>query len=122
MAHSKLYNRACDMLEKADERMSRAPVVGEPHERDAYGRLWWSRDDRRERWRACDWLARLIAEQVVKESASVLAARRLVDRAERAGDVSAYAKAAAARIQITRAVWAEAYGRYFAKWGKEFIV
>lgn len=122
MTRSKLYERAAALLEEADERMTAAPTVGKPHDRDAYGRYWWSLDNRVVRWKACDWLACLIADRVVTESARIAVAERLADRARQADDVSALAKAAAARVQMTRAVWTEAYGRYFAKWEREFIV
>lgn len=122
MTRSKLYERAAALLEEADERMTAAPTVGEPHDRDAYGRYWWSLDNRVARWDACDWLARLIADRAVSESARIAVAERLAGRARQADDTSALAKAAAARLEMTRAVWTEAYGRYFAKWEKEFII
>jgi hypothetical protein len=122
MAHSKLYNQAAAMLERADARIARALVVGQPHERDAYGRLWWSRDNRRQRWAAVDFLARIMADHAMDTDSAVLAAERLVARAREADDISGLAKACAARVQIRSAAWAEAYGKYFAEWDKEFII
>jgi hypothetical protein len=110
------------MLEQADERLARALVVGEPHDRDAYGRLWWSRDDRIRRWQAVDFLARIRADHAAREDKAVGVAERLAARAREGNDTSALAKACAARAQVRRAVWLEVYGKYFAEWDREFIV
>ena len=128
-----MYNKAWDLLEKADLRAGRARDIKrfdparlsknftKPKSQaaaDSYARYW--NDERKNRWMCHDIAARSVAREAVEAAPSVKAARKLADKARQGSDLRAYAKAVAARIATETAVFDEAYGRAMPRewWSK----
>jgi hypothetical protein len=126
-----MYNKAWDLLEKADLRSERAreierfdparlktSYVRSQDACDAYASHW--SDERKNRWMCHDIAARSVAREAVEAAPSVKVARKLADKARQGSDLRAYAKAVAARIATEAAIFDEAYGRAMPRewWSK----
>jgi hypothetical protein len=119
---SKLYNQAWDELEKADLRLARTADVMRPEHlfrkmrRDYISKYYWT-DARVESWKNDDKKARIAADAAISKAATTLAKlQAMVDKATTSRE---YAKAVAARIEMTHAIWQEAYSRAMPKeWKK----
>jgi hypothetical protein len=118
-----LFDKAWGELEKADLRLARTADVLTPHhildkriKRDPIAKMFWT-DARVETWKRDDKKARLAAEAAVSKAATTLAKlQTMVDKATTSRE---YAKAVAARIEMTHAIWQEAYSRAMPKeWKK----
>jgi hypothetical protein len=118
-----LYAKAWAELEKADMRLSRTVDILTPEflfnkkiKRDYISKSFWT-DARVERWLSDDKKAREAANAAISKAATTLdKLQALVDKAKTDRE---YAKAVAARIQMTHAIWQEAYSRTMPKeWKK----
>jgi hypothetical protein len=118
-----LFDKAWNELEKADLRLARTATVLRPEhlfdkrsKRDYISKSYWT-DARTERWQKDDKKAREAADAAVSKAATTLGKlQALVDKAKTNRE---YAKAVAARIQMTYAIWDEAYTRAMPKeWKK----
>lgn len=118
-----IYQKAWTELEKADLRLARtADVIRPEHlfskrsKRDYISKSFWT-DARVERWVKDDKKARAAADAAVSKAANTIA--KLQALADKAKTNREYAKAVAARIQMSYAIWQEAYSRAMPKeWKK----
>jgi hypothetical protein len=120
---SKLYAQAWNELEKADMRLSRTADIMRPEylfnpkiKRDYISKSYWT-DARVETWKRDDEKARQAADAAITKAANTLA--KLQSMVEKATTNREYAKCVAARIEMTHAIWQEAYSRTMPKeWKK----
>jgi hypothetical protein len=118
-----LYNKALAELEKADMRLARTADVMSPRhlfdrrvKQDYITKSYWT-DARIETWKRDDKKARQAADAAITKAASTLA--KLQAMVDKATNNREYAKCVAARIEMTHAIWQEAYTRAMPKeWKK----